>query len=149
MKKTKKRVIMRGQIATGTYSGHENRLQVFDGKYTTGYKVVEFRISPNNPDSSQEYSAKLSTEPISTISAFNWQNIQEFAWATWGEPSSAAGDRVIIAEDNMVVEDLYVSAYTSGEGTVFNYYIVLDQYEFPAWTGAGILVENLSQAGPQ
>ena len=143
------RIVMRGQIDTGTYAGSENRLQLFDGKFTTGYKVVEFRISPNNPDSAQEYSAKLSTEPLSTVSAFNWQDVRQFAWATWGEPSSAAGDRVIIAEDNMLVEDLWVSAYTSGEGTVLNYYIVMDKYEFPAWTGAGILVENLSQAGPE
>ena len=29
------------------------------------------------------------------------------------------------------------------------YYIVLQKYEFPAWTGAGFLVENLGQGGPQ
>tara|TARA_Y100000401_G_C8295551_1_gene211125 strand:+ start:498 stop:944 length:447 start_codon:yes stop_codon:yes gene_type:complete len=143
------RKVVRGQIATGTYSGIQNRIQLFDGKFTTGYKVVEFRISPNDPDVSQEFSAKLSTEPKSAISLFDWADVEQFAWATWGEPSSAASDRVIIAEDNMVVQDLWISSYTTGEATVLNYYIVLEKYEFTAWDGAATMVRNQSQSGPQ
>jgi len=50
----------------------------------------------------------------------------------------------------MVIEDLYLSFYSeTGDSDYANYYIVLQKYEFPAWTGAGFLVENLGQGGPQ
>ena len=55
----------------------------------------------------------------------------------------------VIRPDNMVVEDLWISAYSTSESGDLNYEITLEKYEFPAWTGAGVLVENLSQAGPQ
>lgn len=150
MKRNKRRVVLRGQILTGTYNGLENRIQVFDGKYTTGYKVVQFDIAPDDPQGSSEYISKLSTEPKSNLAEWDWNDVQEFGWAAFNTPiASRFGYYSKLSEDNMIVEDFYISAYTTGEAGQMNYYIVLEGYDFPAWTGAGILVENLSQAGPQ
>ena len=49
----------------------------------------------------------------------------------------------------MAIEDLWIGVYSTGDETLINYYMELEKWEFPAWTGAGILVENISQAGPQ
>jgi hypothetical protein len=140
---------LRGQIAVNTNS---HRLQVFDGKYTTGYKVVEFRISSSIPYSAEDIVAKLQTaESTTSIGQWDWSDNQEFAWATWGSPSGTTEAQSFVDLGNMIVEDLYLTNYsqTGDTGEFCNYYIRLEKYEFPAWTGAGFMVENLSQAGPQ
>ena len=152
MKKIQRgRRVLMGQIDTGTYNGSENRIQLFDGKFTTGYRVTRLRVAPKSPASTAEYVFKVSTEPKSNIAEFNWQDVQEIAWATVMVPLGYGnGEQTNIRDDNMAVEDLYISAYTtSGSILQVNYELVLEKYEFPAWTGAGVLVENLSQAGPQ
>lgn len=144
------RKIMRGQIDTGSYSGPENQIQLFDGKFTTGYKIVEFRISPDDPQNIQEFMAKLSTEPLSSIGTWNWADVQEVAWSQLYAPGGGTGfERNLIAEDTMIVQDLWISGYTTGTSpTPLNYYIVLEKYEFTAWDGAATMVRNLGQSGP-
>ena len=55
----------------------------------------------------------------------------------------------VIRPDNMAIEDMWISAYSTSESTDLNYEITLEKYSFADWDGAAILVENLSQAGPQ
>ena len=145
------RRVLCGTTQTGTYSGSENRIQLFDGKFTTGYRIVSFRIIPSAPLTATEFIAKLSTEPKSTVSALDLSDVQEVAWAQTGTSTSFLFQNMgWIRDDNMAIEDLWISSYTSGTSPVtLNYEIVLEKYSFAAWDGAGILVENLSQAGPQ
>jgi len=143
------RRVLTGQIDTGTYDASENKIHLFDGKFTTGYRIVEFVITPQTPTGSAEYISTLSTEPKSTISQWNWDDIQELAWGSYNTPiASRFGFQYEIRPENMVIEDLWINAYTTGEAALLNYMIVLDKYSFPSWDGAGILVENLSQGGP-
>ncbi len=147
--KAGRRVLM-GQIDAGTYNGIENRIQLFDGKFTTGYRIVDFKITPQLPGSAYELIGKVSTEPKSTIGYFNWNDVQEVAWATWNAPTNSRyGAFSLVRDGNMIIEDLWISFYTTGEAIECNYEIILEKYSFAAWDGAGILVENLSQAGPQ
>ena len=146
----KGRRVLTGQIDTGTYNGLENRIQLFDGLFTTGYRIVSFRIAPELPTGSYEIIAKLSTEPKSAIVNWNWSDVQQVAWVGWNISNSSTDlMHVNVREDNMVIEDLWISSYTTGEAIKINYEIILEKYTFPAWEGAGVLVENLSQAGPQ
>lgn len=145
------RRVLTGQIASGTYDGSENRIQLFDGRFTSGYRVESFKIALKSPAGNFEVVSKLSTEPKASIENWNWQDVQEIAWAAWNIPTSSRhtyyGE---VRDDNMVIQDLYISAYTTAGSTVqVNYEIILEKYEFPAWDGAGVLVENLAQAGPQ
>lgn len=143
------RRVLTGTITEGTYSGSENRIQLFDGKFTTGYRVVSFTIAPASPTASQELVAKLSTEPKSNVTTWFWNDVQEIAWAHWGA-DKYHDSWANIRKDNMLVEDLWISAYNETlDASSVNYEIILEKYSFPAWDGAGILVENLSQAGPQ
>lgn len=143
------RRVLTGQITEGTYNGQENRIQLFDGKFTTGYRIVSFQITPEDPTAEHNIIGKLSTEPLSTMDKWNWQDVKELAWAKWQSESKVTSHYNNLREDNMAIEDLWISVYNKVvDNALANYEIILEKYTFPAWDGAGILVENLSQAGP-
>ena len=139
--------IVTGQITAGTY---DNKIQLFDGLFTTGYRIVKFEISPKNGWLGTNLTSKVSTEPLSTIAEWDWTDIKEVAWRAWDIPTSSRfGEWDLIRSDNMAIMDLYISCYDrSGDSSTMNYYLELEKYEFTAWDGAGTLVRNQSQAGP-
>jgi hypothetical protein len=142
--------VLTGSILANTYQGSDNRIQLFDGLFTTGYRIVDFKIASEYPLNAGEWIAKISTEPKSTVAQWFWNDIQELAWAKYDQAVLFTGTQMsVIRPDNMAIEDLWISAYSTSESNNLNYEITLEKYEFPAWTGAGVLVENLSQAGPQ
>jgi len=141
--------VVMGQIDTGTYNGSKNKIQLFDGKFTTGYRIKELRVSPKSPAGTGEFLFKVSTEPKSNISEFNWDDVEEVGWATVMVPLGYGnGEQSNIRNENMAIQDLYISAYTtSGTTLQINYELVLEKYEFTAWDGAAIMVRNQSQSG--
>ena len=151
MKKKKDLLILKGQLANQTYNGLENRIQLFDGKYTTGYRVKEIRICPSAPQNQEEVLCVVSTEPLSAVpSSFDFSSNTNVAYVCWNAPNQTEhSEWKLIIRDNMAIEDLWIGVYSTGDETLINYYMELEKWEFPAWTGAGILVENISQAGPQ
>ena len=141
--------VLTGQIPASSYGGTANKIQLFDGKFTTGYRIVDFKIASLYPLNAGEWISKISTEPKSTIAEWHWDDVQEIAWAKVDQAALFTGSQMsIIRPDNMIIEDLWVTAYSTSESNVLNYEITLEQFEFPAWDGAGVMVQNLSQAGP-
>ena len=51
--------VLTGNIVAGSYNGIENRIQLFDGRFTTGYRVIDFRIAPRYPLNAGEWVSKL------------------------------------------------------------------------------------------
>jgi len=142
------RKVLTGRILEGEYQSPENKLQLFDGKFTTGYRIVSFQIAPVNPALAQEVLGKLSTVPKSTVTQWFWEDVEELAWCHWGQ-DKYHDTFTQIRDDNLIIEDLWISAYNETfDGASVNYEIVLDKYEFTAWDGAGAMVRNQSQAGP-
>jgi hypothetical protein len=141
-------ITMRGQIAENI-NGKE--LQIFDGRFDTGYRILEFYIAPSNPTAANEIIAKLHTSSTTpSIALWNWSDVQEIAWASWGISTSGSGaDFFLLDHDNMIIENLYISSYNTVEAGELNYYITLQKYKISAWDGALNLVTNLSQGGPQ
>jgi hypothetical protein len=141
-------ITMRGQIAENV-NGKE--LQVFDGRFDTGYKILEFYIAPSDPTAANEIIAKLHTSSTTpSIAVWNWSDVQEIAWASWGISTSGSGaDFFLLDHDNMIIENLYLSSYNTVEAGSLNYYITLQKYKLSAWDGALNMVTNLSQGGPQ
>ena len=138
------RRVLKGSIPLQTY---DNRIQLFDGLFTTGFRVVEFRIIPLTPTNQEEVLSLLSTENQGAVpSTFDFANNEHVAYAAWGAPNQAYySDWNLVIEGNMIVEDLWLSAYTTGDDTHLNYYIVLDKYKFSDWNGALTMVRNKSQ----
>ena len=139
--------ILTGQIDNNTYDGSENRIQLFDGKFNTGYKILDFKVAPNVPSAAQEITAKLSTTPKSTVTQWNWNDVEEVAWAFWAsDQATLSADYSNLRDDSIIIEDLYISG-GGADGSV-NYEIVLEKLDLAAYDGALNMVRNNSQGGP-
>ena len=136
-----------GQITNNSYNGSENRIQLFDGNFSTGYRILDFKVSPNVPSASQEITAKLSTTPKSTVTAWNWSDVEEVAWAFWAsDQATLSADYSNIRDDSIIVEDLWISG-GGADGSV-NYEILLEKLSISDYDGAINMVRNNSQGGP-
>ena len=142
----KKDKLLMGQIDGNTYNGPENRIWLFDGKFTTGYRIAEFKVIDRNPTTGVELIAKLSTNPKSYFTQWNFNDIEEVAWASFGAPQNAVPEVDFIRDDAMIIEDLWIGNYNGSDNRKVNYRIKLEAYEFPAGDGAGAMVINESQS---
>ena len=147
MKEMGKLYTIRGQIESGTIG---NKIQLFDGKFDTGYRIMSFVVAPDDPTRAQEIMAKAMTEDTASFtgSDWDWSENTEIAWSYWGSSTSGLADatKPFIDPDNLVVEDLYLQAYTTGEATTVNYVMQLQKYDVNDWQGALAMVRNRSQA---
>ena len=133
-----------------------NRIILFDGKFDTAYKIVEFAIAPHAMEStsSRLFTAKLMTDDdVSTGANWNWENNEEIAWAAVSYDANAStvtGQTMFnqVDPDNLVVEDLYIIADEAvGSADVkMNYYIRMEKYDITDSQGALAMVRNRSQA---
>ena len=136
-----------GQITNNTYQGTENRIQLFDGSFNSGYRILEFKVTPNVPSAAQEITAKLSTNPKSTVTEWNWSDVEEVAWAFWAsDQATLSADYSNLRDDSIIVEDLWISA--GGADAQINYEITLEKYSISDYDGAINLIRNNSQGGP-
>jgi hypothetical protein len=144
--------VVRSQVTSADSGG--DRIQLFDGRFDTGYKITKFEISYADRDDNTSViaSAKLTTEPSTDNANWNWGKVTEVAWASaaWDANGlSTQAPTTIIDPDNMIVEDLYISVKSIADPQEINYIIHFEKYEFAAYDGAGFLIKNNSQAGPQ
>ena len=136
-------ITIKGQITTNSV----HRIDLFDGLFTTGYRLTSFTIAPQSPMTSVEVAAKLSTQELgpSTIT-WDWDNNLEVGWAGWNIPiNSRFGEYSRVDMDMSIVEDLYIDMAGSG-GTQVNYMITMRKVTFPIGIGAMNMVRNQSQA---
>ncbi len=146
MKKIGEPITMKGNAAYNTIE----RITLFDGRFDTAFRVTSFQIAPVAPTDQVEIICKVSTDHPGSFSGTNWywDNNEEIAWAGWGLPNGTySGWYSNIDPENLVVEDLYLQAYsTSGESGPVNYEITMQKYDISDWQGALAMVRNRSQA---
>ncbi len=132
----------KGQFTSPGTTGAEERITLFDGRFDTGFRVVDFQIMTGDPMFDNiEFTAKLST--VSSDSRlFNWGDNDQVAWA-FGE-DTITGFKGLVDPDNLIVEDLFVYA-ASTSAVEINYMIKMEKYEFSEWKGALAMVRNRSQ----
>jgi len=145
--------VARGSIftdETGLSDGTEVRVNLFDGSYTTGYKLVEFVIFGGDA-ASTDCSGRVTTQegvPSGVNDFWNAGDNRQIAW------SGANGATDIITYDsfslvdpeNLVIEEVYVGIRTPhGTTNRINYYMKFDKYELPPYRGSLAMVENRSQ----
>tara|TARA_R110002096_G_scaffold375380_1_gene569069 strand:- start:503 stop:952 length:450 start_codon:yes stop_codon:yes gene_type:complete len=149
MKKIGTCLTLRGEVGPQV-NGY--KINLFDGRFDTGYKVEAFQILPPVPTSYTEIFAKLFTSTSSnSISEIQMGNNQEIAWSLWNGPTATRNTQWgLIDEDNLIIEDLYLSNYLpQSEDIKVQYYIKVQKYQLSTWDGALTMVTNLSQGGPQ
>jgi hypothetical protein len=145
MKTTGELYTIKGQFESGTTG---NKIQLFDGRFDTGYKVMSFAVAPDDPTRAQEIMAKIITEDTASFTGadWDWSDNEQLAWAYWGSSTSGlSATDPFIDPDNLIIEDLYLQGYTTGEATTVNYLIKLQKYDINDWQGALAMVRNRSQ----
>jgi len=137
----------RGIVSEGVVE----KIQLNDGKFNTGYKVIDFKIlSASLSSSGNSAAARLSTEDVGAMPSsgrmINMQDNREIAWAvTAGATNGSAYVDSVVDPDNLVIEDLYISGQNGGTNVAICFMITLEKYEFSDWRGALAMVRNRSQ----
>ena len=136
-----------------TNAGNPQKIPLFDGSFTTGYRVVEFYIWPAdfNTSAQPDVIGKLSKNDDGATGAENFWRADDGNQIAW---SGAAGSTdsinapvfTVIDPDNMIVEDLYIYARTAGDtGNAINYMVVMEKYEISDWQGALTMARDRAQ----
>ena len=125
------------------------RVNVFDGDYTTGYKITKIQAFTNRPGS-QVAEGWVTVATTEDFEGDEWDaaNSQQIAWTgfhttTFGGTSAYVHD-TIIDRNNLIIEELYVYAQ-SDENLLTNVYIEFDVYQLPPYRGSLAIVQNMSQ----
>tara|TARA_Y100001973_G_C5188020_1_gene329113 strand:- start:836 stop:1345 length:510 start_codon:yes stop_codon:yes gene_type:complete len=136
----------RGVVSeTETEAGTPQKISLFDGRFDTAYKVVDFKIwsSAFGTSSNPDCVAKLSKNAVGTTTSGNFMRADDdnqIAWAASAGSTDGGlgfGEGPILDPDNLVVEDLYVYARTAGTQSMpLNYLIVMEKYQIDEWKGA-------------
>jgi len=131
----------------GRLSAQETaKIQLFDGRFDTAYKVVDFKIAPASLTSGEDAFMYLATkEGIGSVNGqtWDWSNNVEIGWAIQGSAASSTFDQVkVIDPDNLIVEDLFVTNSNVG---IANYMITMEKYDISMARGALAMVRNNSQ----
>tara|TARA_R100000655_G_scaffold105842_1_gene154466 strand:+ start:432 stop:902 length:471 start_codon:yes stop_codon:yes gene_type:complete len=126
-----------------TNAGNPQRIHLFDGRFDTGYRVVDFQIFPADFDASGSPDcigklSKVDTSGKSNTNFWRADDNNEIAWSGGAGSSDLYQDQVSIVDpENLIIEDLFVYVRTGGGQTDFiNYIITLEKYEFSDWKGA-------------
>jgi hypothetical protein len=144
----------RGQVSEDeTEEGNPQKIELFDGRFDTGYRITDFKIWTSNVLAGTAAAAKLATtdtSPTARSNFFNAHHNDQIAWAvtemqTDGGHSGGFADS-IVDPDNMVIEDLYVYVRCETHETPINYMITMEKYDITDWQGALSMVRNRSQA---
>lgn len=136
-----------GSIVFDSTGTERRRIQLFDGRFDTGYVIKRFVIAPDEPTIGQELTGKLTTDDANPpIKTWDWGDNVEIGWATWGTPiASRHSDFSHVRPDNMVIQDLYVELATVAYAGRMNYFIEMEYMSINEWEGALGLVRNSSQ----
>ena len=145
---------VRGKINPASSTvGKTEKIQLFDGRFDTGYVITKFIIGINDPDNaSNDVYGILLTENLydGVDKNWNWADNREVAWASMANVYGDAGPPgmpfELVDRDNFIVEDLFVYVRTGTSVLPVNYYIELDKYDTNVARGALAMVRNSSQS---
>lgn len=134
-------VTIKGQALAATVT----RIDLFDGLFTTGYRLKEFNVVPRDITTREQVIGRITTAPVAHSIEWNWDNNLEIGWSAYGVPlSDRWGTYNRVDEDSVIVEDIYIDM-TGDSGELINYIIVLEKITFPIGIGAMNMVRNQSQ----
>ena len=136
----------RGNISE---TANPTRIKLFDGKFDTAYRVVEFTVAGQamGDANANTHIGKLCTEiPAQSGADWHWDDNAEIAWSFFGYNVGNGTCQTFtqVDQDNLVVEDLYLIVNDVFETNV-NYEIKMEKYEITDWQGALSMVRNKSQ----
>jgi hypothetical protein len=136
---------MRGTVG----DGEVERVQLFDGRFDTGYRITAFNCWNVDPLSANDGIMMLATEEDTDWSSAPSLNAADNTQIAWGGFSSGTyiwfHNQGIVDPDNMIIQDLFIHAQETSSGDSLSYLIKLEKYDIAEWEGALGLVRNKSQ----
>jgi hypothetical protein len=124
------------------------KIQLFDGRFDTAYRIKDFKISSDTPSSSSSDAyATLATQFASAIATWHWDDVRQVAWTgahvtTFG---GAYAQDSVIDPDNLIVEDLFIYGNCGSGANKVNYMITMEKFDVSEATGALAMVKNKAQ----
>ncbi len=128
------------------------KIQLFDGRFDTAYKVVGFEICTRDvKTAANDVVAKLSISnaAIQDGGQWDWSDNMEIAWASQESRVSFGPSfrTSTIDKENLVVEDLWFTYGTvTTDDDPVNYIITLEKYEIGDTHGAVTMAKDKSSS---
>jgi len=133
---------LRGRCPTNTAN---HKINLFDGKFSTGFKLISFEVVPQNPQGdAQEASAMLfNRKQAGFLTVWDFADVEQVGWSGWSIPTANRfGVWNRVDDETILVEDIFLAIYAPGEARKFNYIIKLQKYDITEWEGALSLVSR-------
>jgi hypothetical protein len=132
----------RGRIADQA----TKRITLFDGRFDTGYKIISFKVYPDQPyTAAADVVGVLATEAAAATDDWHFDDQRQIAWSSVDiRTAGFAHGGGTVDPDNFIVEDLFIHGKNQDDGDV-NYIITMEKYETSDWMGALALVRNSAQ----
>jgi len=114
--------------------------------FKTAFKIKEFQIVSNDPafDNFEHTAIIFTVEPSSFERIFDFSSNTQIAWG-YSEDTLAPGSW-FIDDDAAFVEDIFISAYSTGDIDWINFRILLEEYAIDEWSAAYTMTRSRSQA---
>jgi len=126
-------------------AGEVEKITLFDGKYNTAFRILDFTVCPQDISTSENVSMKVMTEKLDHSAVWFWARTSEIAWALFDRATSVSpGLFAKFDKDALIVEDLFLDA-TADSGEYVNYMITLEKVSMSEWLGALAMVRNSNQ----
>jgi hypothetical protein len=140
--------------ARGSIQGNGNagvalatkRIDLFDGAFDTAYRVKSFKLLTFDAESYGILHTTFGTLGGSNLGLTqDAGDITQIAWTS--APTNGIVGSAIVDEDNLIVEDLFVTlASSKGATGRVSYIVEMEKYSITDWQGALALVRNKSQS---
>jgi hypothetical protein len=129
------------------------RINVFDGDYSTGYRITNFYVWSGNYASSSNADVIGKVGTVGDLSAdssdfMNANDVREIAWAASAGATDAGlgfAEGPIIDRENMNIEEVYVYVRSAGTAIPVNYLIEFDVFDLEPYQGSLAIVRNSAQ----
>jgi hypothetical protein len=125
-------------------AGEVERLTLFDGKFNTAYRIIDFHIAPQNVSATETVQMKISTKDVIHNTGWFWAKNSEIGWASYKGATSLDSYYAKWDKDALIIEDLFLDA-TADSGEFVNYMLTLEKVSTTDWMGALAMVRNSSQ----
>jgi len=127
-----------------------NRIILFDGKFDTAYRLVEFKIAPRDTKTAgNDVAGKVATDDgaLADGALWYWDDNREIAWSSTETRVSFGPSftNSTVDPDNLIVEDCYICYGHPGTDSPVNYFMRFEKYDITEYRGVLAMVRNRSQ----
>ena len=128
-----------------------NRIILDDGDFTTGYRLLEFKIMPRDvKTAANDVAAKLCTDDTGSSDGaiWDWSDNREIAWCSTETRVSFGPSftNMTVDPDNLIVQDCFIAYGHVSTDSPVNYFLRFEKYDITDSQGALAMVRNRSQA---